>query len=635
MIDLRINNQSLDLYPDTSISMEENSSVFSSDVMPGSFSMPFTIPASANNSRLLGFPEMLNLKDKPKLRYAAELIVEGVPYLSGEVIFRGFGDDKYKINFQSQLSLVNQYFQDTKIRDLGHEPVVILDPYSIEPPAAALKYVDVWMDRWKAPETIRLALNGQEFEQPLSGNWRDELAALVEAANIGVRLVITDYVWEDDLNTEVYKFFFSLTAADPDYNVPIEVDFNDNESDPAFYLNYKWSEDYTPLINDAIKALDAFDLSNSDFVLPTVYNPSFYQGEEGSFSGIFNEYVDGKLITMHLNGQRSSFIPMFSLTYVFRKIKEATGVEIIGDFVDHPDVQKLIFFNNFSLDMKENTYPGSPTLTYHYRINPANHLPDWTINELLLELGKAVSLGFDFDPDAMTLELYFRKEVIENFNFVDISDKTNPRFELNFGQNEGFRIAYKWDTKDMAYNPESPGDMAPVVLGSGKNNVELKLYTTNMRDHPLPPMPIAIPPPLPFTRILRMPYVNQPGAWERKEVPSDPRLLFYHGMQKNNVDEDYPYASADNVNYKGQIVGELTLNLAGLYEKTLKPWYEFLMIDQQVDREGYWSIIDLLNHNEKKKYRIDQIRYLIKRISYSVSTRKGLGPVKLEMLKAE
>lgn len=628
MIDLRINNQSLDLYPDTSISMEENSSVFSSDVMPGSFSMPFTIPASANNSRLLGFPEMLNLKDKPKLRYAAELIVEGVPYLSGEVIFRGFGDDKYKINFQSQLSLVNQYFQDTKLRDLGHEPVVILDPKSISTTAIASKHVEIWLLKSKKPDPVKFTVNGNNIEGS-DFLWQSDLINQVAEMDMGIKLEIT----EDSNN---YKFLFSLLES-ASYDTPIEIELSDDEEDPAFELKYCWHDGYDPLIQAAINGFLNNNVFDDDFVFPTVRNPSFYGDYEGSFSTDFNDYEDGEFIFKLFNGQRSSFIPMFSLAYIFRKIKEATGVEIVGDFVDHPDIEKLIFLNSFSLDMFEKTYPGQTSYAYHYQINPSNHLPDMTVNELLLELGKLFSLGFYFDNDAMTLELYFRKGVVENQAFKDISDKTNPRYELTCGQNEGFRIAYRWNTKDLAYNPSSPGEMAPVVVGNGKNSVEFKLFTAYMRKNLIV-----------RTRSngvsnwhgVKVPFVNQPGAWNKMEVPSDPRLLFFYGWQKNYDNEDYAFASADNFDFYGDSLGELTLVMvhmydSTLYEKTLKPWYEFLMIDQQVDREGYWSIIDLLNHNEKKKYRVDQIRYLIKRISYSVSTRKGLGPVKLEMLKAE
>src|SRR5690606_19513101 len=183
--------------------------------------------------------------------------------------------------------------------------------------------------------------------------------------------------------------------------------------------------------------------------------------------------------------------PMFSLKYVFRKIMEATGVKIVGDFVEHQDVKRLIFFNNHSLDYFEDSLPDYTTRTFYDRIIPGNHLPDMTILDLLLELGKLFSLGFDFNNDDMTLELFFRKKIVIDDSFIEASNKTNPKFDLSFGQNEGYTISYKWNSKDIKFNPESPGVMTPIVIGDGKEKIDLKLHTTFMTRFRTPPLPIV------------------------------------------------------------------------------------------------------------------------------------------------
>src|SRR5690606_39176319 len=109
-----------------------------------------------------------------------------------------------------------------------------------------------------------------------------------------------------------------------------------NPENPIWECRQMWSTDiYAGFVESAIQNLKTNTLENADFVFPTFYNPSFYEKEEGKFTNVFNEYNNNSFVFRHFDGSRSSFVPMFSLKYVFRKIMEATGVKIVGDFVEH------------------------------------------------------------------------------------------------------------------------------------------------------------------------------------------------------------------------------------------------------------------------------------------------------------
>lgn len=627
MIDLRIKNQSLDLDPGTSISMEINNPVFAGDVLPGSFSMPFTIPASATNGKILGFPELINLAKTPKLRYEAELIVEGIPSLTGELIFRGFSNDQYKVNFQSQISLLGQLLQDLTVKDLDHQIIELLEwteeshPYGL---FEGYKYITFTVpNATEVPDTLSVTVNGESFSSDLADiteRFQDVKDQIAEA-NIGIVMSFSP-----PLASQVQSIGFQALEYGIEPKLEAEL------AEPWTFFG-DWREEYHPLILPEVGALSNKSLFDSDFVFPSYQNKGFYQ-EIPYMSGLFNDYYDDTFI-FEFGTKRHSFIPMFSLQYVFKKIEEAVGINIVGDFVEDPDVQKLIFFNNYSLDHFENTN-GEPQHTYMNYIDPRNHLPDIGLNELFLELGKMFSLGFEYDSDNKVLSLFSRNTLIQQDGTVDITSKTDPRYEINYGQNKGYTLSFKWDSKDLI-GLEDP-KMQPIIVGEGKEKVECKIHTVAMGfpniDYLLPNESGVIH----FSERKKMPVANQPGAWFGKEEEQLPRLLFFFGFHPHsNGGKVYPFASSDNQSALERF-GNFNLGWQsetwGLYETWHRHWIEFLIIDMSIARDAYFSIIDLINFQSRTKYRIDQVNYMVKKLSYNVSAT-GLGPVALDLLKAE
>ena len=59
-LDIRINNQSLDLPVGSRIPLEYNSPIFETDAIPGILSYPFNISNTDRNQRLLNFPSEIN-----------------------------------------------------------------------------------------------------------------------------------------------------------------------------------------------------------------------------------------------------------------------------------------------------------------------------------------------------------------------------------------------------------------------------------------------------------------------------------------------------------------------------------------------------------------------------------------------
>lgn len=86
MIGIRYQDEFLDVQPGTSLTWELNNLVFSSSdssKLPGSFSLPFTLPATARNRNLLNYPERIDNASPFLLEGAVEICWNGIVVFPG------------------------------------------------------------------------------------------------------------------------------------------------------------------------------------------------------------------------------------------------------------------------------------------------------------------------------------------------------------------------------------------------------------------------------------------------------------------------------------------------------------------------------------------------------------------------
>jgi len=97
----------------------------------------------------------------------------------------------------------------------------------------------------------------------------------------------------------------------------------------------------------------------------------------------------------------------------------------------------------------------------------------------------------------------------------------------------------------------------------------------------------------------------------------EPRLLFYRGMQPDVEANDYPLGTSGKYDSQGTSIGSLTLNWlgsAGLYENFHKKWLDFRDNSEPVNFKVLLNKVDILNLNLARKKRIGSINYLIKKL---------------------
>jgi hypothetical protein len=338
-----------------------------------------------------------------------------------------------------------------------------------------------------------------------------------------------------------------------------------------------------------------------------------------------NQYVreytytdDGVDITEYF-----SMIPCFKLSYLLDRITAHTGVYFSGDFLSSELYSKLIFFNRHSLSHIERIQ-GTSTHLFADKIHPANHMPDWTISELLLNLRK-LGIGIDYDIYSNTLELFLVDPVLRNHLSIQ-EKKADPDYNINYNPQEGYQIAYEWDDDDDLKNDINGSDFAPLTVGGGENKYTLNFSTLFTKQLTRP-----------FSDIeYKIPVATQGGQLSGEASENAPRFLLFWGSRQDQSGNNYKYASADNHDYASNRLGESTLLLQGsdsLPANLLQKYLEFITNETPSTRRLYWSILELVNFSYKNRYRIDQVRYIVRQLTFNAGSR--LNPVKVELMKID
>jgi hypothetical protein len=113
MLDIRIKNTSLDLGK-VSITFELTSPIFNS---VGSFSYPFTLPATAKNKTLLNFPARIN-NGIENIDYESEIYLEGLLWKRGKLVISESNSETIKCYFTVGEGYFYNQIKDLKLKDL-------------------------------------------------------------------------------------------------------------------------------------------------------------------------------------------------------------------------------------------------------------------------------------------------------------------------------------------------------------------------------------------------------------------------------------------------------------------------------------------------------------------------------------
>ena len=141
-------------------------------------------------------------------------------------------------------------------------------------------------------------------------------------------------------------------------------------------------------------------------------------------------------------------VPFFQLKYVLKKVFSENGYTITGEFLDDPDFDYLVIFNQYAL---ENYSPNN--IDFNTQIIPSKHMPKVLIKDWLAALFSVFNMYPDFSGGVNSVTLKYRKKnltdrrILRLTGFCDALFTSQPDDQNNSDTN-GYVIEYSWDSAD-------------------------------------------------------------------------------------------------------------------------------------------------------------------------------------------
>lgn len=281
MLDIIVNGQRIAIERGTSIQVEFNSSIFSTDGIEGDVAYSFDVPAAPND---LIFESARFVYVQRRRKYACTILLAGTPIGNGNLYVTKATKDTYSCELA-----VNAFpdgWRDRKLRDNDYgDDIIISDNYA----------------------------NHKQ-------NWLDFLQSTLAADSIVKFPLFLDEDYYDD--NEDFGFFegFATYPIGPVKNYDKTAKFVNRLS---FYID----ANNDPHVTDA--PID--DLNGQERVEWRIFNKMNYISKANS-TGTISERKERN---------QFSFTPAIRLSFIFRKVMEASGYKICGNFITNADFLQL------------------------------------------------------------------------------------------------------------------------------------------------------------------------------------------------------------------------------------------------------------------------------------------------------
>jgi hypothetical protein len=290
-------------------------------------------------------------------------------------------------------------------------------------------------------------------------------------------------------------------------------------------------------------------------------------------------------------------VPMFYAGWVLEKVLQEVGIKFSGVFYEDAELRKLIIFNTFFYTFLGSSYPP---------LDPKNHMPKVTLKELLASLRVRFGLGIDLNLRTNEMYMYSVRNMLLNVKELDITKHISGEAAMDIRPAEkvsSFEQAF--DSADELSRYIKTGD--ETIKGSvpdlftlfyGLGGVEVgdvylvenldyyyvfsgggtwakymyryfdynRTAESKVKDNSSSVI-TSLKTDLAYGGNLKTPECeyNIP-AFEGKTLNIGLRYLLYHGLHDVvPAGRTYPYASMDNKNGAGAVIGNLELRDDGEY----------------------------------------------------------------------
>lgn len=632
MIQISRNSQNLDLYPDTKITFNLVSPLFSLEVGYNSHSFAFQIPGSPHNRVQLDFPGLASTApSEPVLwdfiiggarLYKALLKVKNVDPITGDI------DIALMVEAASMIAAM----RDMKLAeiDLGGRREL----------SSATAMGGVWRISQDTPGTdAAIELNGIVYSTTwgVGDNEEDVLDALavaiqVDTANNGCTASqsgtgATAELTIDAIGTGPSATFYATT------DIPANA--------------HTWlRQSYTSSLQETMDLLvsHAKDVAGDppgdhDYVFCPVKNEQFYAGNNADYldymnlyDQVLNEFVDNN--STNAETHRNTFVPFPNARYVIQQALDALSLSYSSSFLDSADFKKLYLYNNVSLDEENIDDDGDPTTAgavnwSRYYWDLAEHVqPDLSPADLIGAIARIFAIAVKVNDQAGTIDFLQRKDALSG-NEKDWREKTLFPYQVNYPEQVNKNAyAYKKDELDSLYDDGQT--FASIENGSDAKKIEVAYA---------PLFENTLPDPI-NSQSWKVPQIKQVGETPLFDVESPgftTRFMIFHGLVNDINGDPYPFASHSDTDVAGNSINSFSLKwtgIMGVHEKFHKPWDDLIEKGKYLSLLQQLGLTDLLTLEWTDAYRVrvreGEARGILRQVQVTF-TMDGIEPALAEM----
>lgn len=372
------------------------------------------------------------------------------------------------------------------------------------------------------------------------------------------------------------------------------------------------------------------------FVLPKIYAPDLYSSNP-DWSGYVNRFPqdDKKAYT-------ESAIPCFYVFKIIEKIFQAEGFGVDYDSSMAAVVlslfRSLLFFNNRTLDTvpaewEDETVSTSSVSYYDNNVYPANHVPAVSVNTLLVALKQMFGCQTFVDNQTSMVQFILLDDILKSKE-LDLSALVLKDFEVVINEPKAYVLQYNNDEfkttvssvteyLTLAHAPV-PWNVEQLISVRSVNSYYKSTRLESVDDNGQPTESIEwahagdnlrsvkTNPDLNTSEEVKieaspvsmiemsgefLPYYTDAGVSERFNPGASKldKLMFFYatGSQYRKAGTSSDIAADGTID---PFRSSLKLNGSyGLYEKILKPWYNFIEQSNEYTFDLKVSVEDMLN----------------------------------------
>lgn len=368
--------------------------------------------------------------------------------------------------------------------------------------------------------------------------------------------------------------------------------------------------------------LGSFDLSydhqlnypDRAYALPVLHSPEFYGDKNLDFKGYVNYYHQGNPTNTEKNYY--TLCPMPYLLHVLKAMAVKIGYDLSGPWLDDPDTKRLIIYNNKALDQK-----NFRLNLFQKKFNLADHVPDITVGQMLVDLKNLFGLGIFVDPSLQIIHVRRLEDVINSSYYREMSRQAGKRYNKSFSSYSGYKLTMTPDSADNLFR-DAEYDWLSYTLDAGRQEINSRASTLVVEE---------VQDTVNVARKWTVPKVSQKGNSAAFGVSGKNeafRLLYYNGMQPDSLKIGFPSASYQTARRSLHWDGD-----KGLYNQGYRRWLDAMKQSIIVEREMLFSLNDLMTLNMSEKLMIEGLKFFIKNIRLGIKrSDTQLRPAKVKLV---